>query len=451
MRLALPLLSIRPVALTRRLRILIALILAVLLPSAWAALPIERWTTASGAKVLFVRSDAIPMIDLAIHFDAGGRRTPTHQAGLASLAAELLDAGSGELDEDTIADRFARTGAQRSASASADGASVTLRSLSSDRELDAALGLLSRILSSPSYPQAVLDRERARMIARLREADTQPGSIVRRRFAEQVFGDHPYGRSATEASLSAITRPALLDFHARHYIASRAVIVMIGAVSRPRAESIAETLSSGLPTGEPGALPVAEAPAPEPRVLRVAHPASQSHILIGARGIAYGDPDLLALQLANHVLGGGGFTSRLYAEIREKRGLAYSVYSYFSPGMQPGPFTIGLQTRKDQADQALEVVRATLDRFVREGPSEAELDAARANLIAGFPLRLDSNRKILGQLSLIGLHDLPADWLERWTERLAAVSRDQVMKAIARHIDPGRMVTVVVGAPDPVR
>ncbi len=226
---------------------------------------------------------------------------------------------------------------------------------------------------------------------------------------------------------------------------------MIGAVSRPRAESIAETLSSGLPTGEPGALPVAEAPAPEPRVLRVAHPASQSHILIGARGIAYGDPDLLALQLANHVLGGGGFTSRLYAEIREKRGLAYSVYSYFSPGMQPGPFTIGLQTRKDQADQALEVVRATLDRFVREGPSEAELDAARANLIAGFPLRLDSNRKILGQLSLIGLHDLPTDWLERWTERLAAVSRDQVMKAIARHIDPDRMVTVVVGAPDPVR
>jgi zinc protease len=140
--------------------------------------------------------------------------------------------------------------------------------------------------------------------------------------------------------------------------------------------------------------------------------------------------------------------SRLYAEVREKRGLAYSVYSYFAPRSQAGPFVIGLQTRKDQADQALAVVRETLERFVREGPTDGELAAARANLIGGFPLKLDSNRKILSQLSLIGVNRLPTDWLERWPGRMAAVTRDEVMSAIARRLDPAQLVTVMVGAPD---
>jgi zinc protease len=244
-----------------------------------------------------------------------------------------------------------------------------------------------------------------------------------------------------------VRRDDLVDFHARHFGAARAVIAMIGAISRADAERLAERLTRDLPSGDPAPVREPLPVEPPPGVIRIDHPASQSHLLIGFRGIAQHDPDLLALQLANHVLGGGGFTSRLYAEVREKRGLAYSVYSYFAPRAQAGPFTIGLQTRKDQADEALAVVREALARFVSEGPSAAELEAARANLIAGFPLRIDSNRKILGQLSAIGVHGLPLDWLERWRERVAALTLEQVQAAITRHMHPERLVAVIVGAP----
>jgi zinc protease len=181
---------------------------------------------------------------------------------------------------------------------------------------------------------------------------------------------------------------------------------------------------------------------------RIAHPASQSHILVGMPGIARGDPDFFALTVGNYVLGGGGFVSRLYNEVRDKRGLAYSVYSYFSPQKQAGPFAMGLQTRKDQADQALAVVRETLGRFLSEGPSEAELAAAKSNLIGGFALRIDSNSKILAQLAAIGFYDLPLDWLERWTDRVAAVGVADIRAAFARHVRLEALSTVVVGAPD---
>jgi zinc protease len=445
----------------RFLALLLMVMLAGIRP-AQAVLPIEQWTTRQGARVLFVRADAIPMLDVAVHFDAGGRHASPDRAGLASLTAALLDSGAGALDEDAFAERFARTGAQRSASAGADGTTVTLRTLVSERELGEAVRLTASMIGSPSFPQAALVREKDRLVARLRESATQPAAIAQRRFDELLFAGHPYGRSATVETVSAIEAEDLRAFHARNYAASRAVIAMIGAVTRERAEAIAETLLGDLGRGpsapQPGTSEVAlgasapppEAlpPAPAPQVLRIAHPASQSHLLLGLRGVAYDDPDLLALQWANHVLGGGGFTSRLYAEVREKRGLAYSVYSYFAPRSQPGPFVIGLQTRKDQAERALEVVRETLERFVREGPTDEELAAARANLIGGFPLKLDSNRKILSQLTLIGVHRLPIDWLERWPERLAAISREDVMRALARHLDPSQLVTVIVGAPE---
>ncbi|HWS74444.1 MAG TPA: insulinase family protein, partial [Quisquiliibacterium sp.] len=145
-------------------------------------------------------------------------------------------------------------------------------------------------------------------------------------------------------------------------------------------------------------------------------------------------------------LGGGGFVSRLYDEVREKRGLAYSVYSYFAPSLQRGPFTIGLQTKKEQTELALQVVRETLARFLSEGPTEAELAAAKANLVGGFPLRIDSNMKILDNLSTIGWYRLPLDWLERWPQRVEAVTPQQVREAFARHVRPEALATVVVGA-----
>jgi zinc protease len=190
-------------------------------------------------------------------------------------------------------------------------------------------------------------------------------------------------------------------------------------------------------------MPAVESPPAAER--RIAHPATQSHILIGAPSIARDDPDFFPLFVGNYVLGGGGFVSRLTSEVREKRGLSYSVYSYFSPMAQAGPFTVGLQTRKEQTDDALKVVRETLARFVADGPTEAELVAAKQNLVGGFALRIDTNRKILDNLSNIGWYRLPLDYLERWTERVEAVGAAQIREAFQRKVRPDRLVTVVVG------
>ncbi len=411
-------------------------------------LPIETWETSSGARVLFVRADAIPMIDIQIDFDAGDRLSPPGRQGLSSMVNALLAKGTGTLDEAAIAERFALTGAVRGGGAGDDGASASLRSLVSEAELDQAVSLLASILARPSFPADVLAREQARVIAGLRESATRPETIARRTFDALLYGDHPYGVHAQPETVSAISRDDLLSFHAAHYSARRAVVSMIGAVSRARAAQIAEVLTRDLPVGVavPPHLPLPAASAGGER--RLAHPASQSHILIGMPGIARGDPDFFALTVGNYVLGGGGFVSRLYNEVRDKRGLAYSVYSYFSPQMQPGPFAIGLQTRKDQADQALAVVRDTLSRFVSDGPTEAELAAAKSNLIGGFALRIDSNAKILAQLAAIGFYGLPLDWLERWTDRVAAVTVAEVREAFSRHIRLDALATVVVGAPD---
>lgn len=424
------------------------LMLAFLSGAAQAALPIEHWTTSSGARVYFVRAETIPMVDVSLDFDAGSRYDPADRLGLASLTNDLLGRGAGGLDEAAIDEGFAKIGAQRGGGASDDRASVSLRTLSSEPELSQAISLLARIVSAPEFPQDVLDREKARSVQALREAETKPETIARRTFAKLLYGMHPYGREASADTVATLARDDLVRFYRGFYGAPRAVVAMIGAISRERAEAIAEQLTSGLPPG-------AERP-PIPDVVpltasssrRIANPASQSHILLGAPAIARGDPDYFPLLVGNYVLGGGGFVSRLYNEVREKRGLAYSIYSYFSPQLQPGPFTIGLQTQKAQTDQALEVVRKTLETFVEAGPTEAEVEAAKANLVGGFALRIDSNRKILDNLAMIGFYRLPIDYLDHWTDRVAAVSRDQIRDTFARHVHPAAMATVVVGNGD---
>ncbi len=172
---------------------------------------------------------------------------------------------------------------------------------------------------------------------------------------------------------------------------------------------------------------------------------AQAQVLIAQPGIARNSPDFMAVLVGNHILGGGGFTSRLTEEVREKRGLSYSVYSDFSPGLDAGAFTIALQTRPDQAAEALKVSQDTLRRFVAEGPTEKELKAAKDNLIGGFALRIDSNRKLLGNVSNIAWNGLPLDYLEHWTERVQALTVRDVREAMQRMLQPERMVTVVVG------
>jgi zinc protease len=415
--------------------------------SAWAGLPIQSWTAKTGARVLFVESRSIPMLDIAVDFDAGGKRAPSGKAGLAGLTNGMLALGSGGLNENQISERFADVGAQRGGRADFDRAGVTLRTLSSKAERDAAIALLSSIVQTPAFPEEALNREKARAIEGLKEAETKPEAIANKAFFQAMYGSHPYGANATVVSVTGITRADIEAFYRANYAASRAVVSMIGDISRAEAEAIAEQLTANLPQGTaPAVLPAIGVPDTAPK--RIAHPATQSHILLGMPSLSRGDPDFFALTVGNYVLGGGGFVSRLMNEVREKRGLAYSVYSYFMPLSEPGPFQLGLQTKKEQANEALKLVNNVVAEYVEKGPTAAELKAAKDNLAGGFALRIDNNRKILDNLSVIGFYKLPLDYLDRWVANVERVSVADVKAAFARHVKPAQFATVVVGAPD---
>ncbi len=415
--------------------------------SAQAALAIQHWQTPQGARVVFVESRELPMLDISVDFSAGSARDPAGKTGLAHLTHGLLDQGAGGLSDTAIAHRLADVGAVLSGNFDRDRAGVALRTLSSASEKAAALEILAHVLQRPDFPQAVIKREKQRLIAAIREAEADPGTVAGKAFYRALYGTHPYAHdeAGDPAAIARLTRSDLQAFYRAHYSAPNAVISLVGDIPRAEAEAIAARLAAGLSK----AAAVAPLPGPAPAAAsdaRIAHPSTQSHVLVGAVGMARNDPDFFPLFVGNYVLGGGGFDSRLMREVRDKRGYAYSAYSYFMPMAEAGPFQLGLQTKLEQTDDALEVAQATLRQFIADGPSEAELDQAKSNLTGGFPLRIDSNRKILDYLAVIGFYRLPLDYLDTWVGKVEAVDVAAVKQAFARRIDPDKLVTVVVGA-----
>ena len=426
-----------------------AVVLAVAAVPSRAIVPIQHWQTASGARVYFVENRGLPMLDISVEFPAGAGFDRTELAGVASMTNRLLRTGADGMNEDEIARRIADIGAQLDSRFDTDRAGLALRTLSGARERRQALDVFARVLRAPAFSQEVLEREKVRLVGALKESDTRPDTIASRIFYRLVYRDHPYAlRASGEVeTVEGFTREDLIGFYRSHYAAQHAVVAIIGDVSRAEAEAIAEQVTRGLPQASgaaPSLAPVTALAASATRV--VAHPASQSHILIGAPGMRRDDPDYVALFVGNYVLGGGGLVSRITEEVRNKRGLAYSAYSYFSPLQREGPFVIGLQTQREQAPVALKVVDEVLREFLARGPTPEELVNAKKNIIGGFPLRIDTNRKIQGYLALIGYYRLPLTYIEDFVRNVERVSTADIMDAFKRRIDPDRMVTVVVGA-----
>ncbi len=427
------------------MRTLIVILLSCLSSLALAGVKIENWVAPSGARVYFVETRVLPILDVQIDFAAGGAFVPAAKAGLAGLTRGLLEAGAGELDEERIAGRLVDIAARIGGGADSDRASLSLRTLSASKQREAALDLMRTVLSAPTFPQSVLEREKARSIASIREAETRPDAIAGKRFAAAIYPDHPYGISPTVESVTAITREDLVAFHRQHYGAKGAIVSIIGDVSRAEAEAIAQRLTEALPPGG-GALVPPPVTKPQRATIKVDHPAAQSHVHVGLPAISRGDPDYFPLLVGNYTLGGGGFVSRLMKEVREKRGYAYSVYSYFAPRKLEGPFEIGLQTRRDQVQDALKVVDEVLTEFMARGPTAKELAAAKKNMVDGLALRMDSNAKLLGYLSAIGFYGLPLTYLDEFPAKVNAVTVEQVKAAFARHVKAENLVTVVVAA-----
>lgn len=414
--------------------------------SVQAAPDIQHWTSKQGAHVYYVNAPGLPIVDLQITFDAGSARDGK-LSGLSSMTNHMLGMGAAGLDATGIAQRFESVGAQFSHSIDRDRAWLKLRSLSQSKWLNTATDTLVMVLEKPNFTQTDFAREQKRYLSSLKREKQSPSSIAVRAFYKAVYGDHPYAQmpNGSKKTIKALTTAKLKKFFAQYYVASNATIAIVGDLDRKAAAKLVDKLMKNIPAGKPASpLPKVQE-LKQARTIRIAHPSTQTHVYMGHPGNYRGDPDYFVMYLGNHALGGSGLVSRLSEEVREKRGLSYSVYSYFSPLARKGLFQVGMQTKNDQVDLGIKVLRQTIRDYVDKGMTKKELIASRKNITGGFPLRIDSNKKILGYLSMIGFYKLPLTYLDDFNKKIEAITLEQIHETLRRRIHPDKMVTVIVG------
>ncbi len=427
-------------------RIMLLSALLVISTHARAALDIQSWQTGKGAKVLLVENRALPMLDIRVVFDAGSARDDG-KYGLAQITNSLLDEGAGGMSAQQLAEAFESVGAEVSLESLRDMAYAGLRTLTEQPYMDRALATFKKVLSQPDFTRKAFERQLARFKVAVKSREQSPADIAEEAYYKALYGDHPYANpvSGDAKSLQAITLDDVKAYYRKYYVARNAVIAIVGNVSREQAQTIVDNLLAELPAGEtPPAIPAVK-PLQHAKTVFIDYPSAQSHIFIGQPAIKRGDKNHFNLYVANHPFGGSGFASRLVNVIREQRGLAYSVYSYFSPMREAGPFTMGMQTKNEQAAEAIELLGSELKKYIASGPDEDEMEKSISNITGSFPLNLDSNSKILGYIAMIGFYHLPLDYLDNFLDNIRAVTRDSARQAFADAIHPDKMVTVVVG------
>ena len=422
------------------------ILLCFLLLSSYAnaALDIKNWTTKNGSRVYFVESHKLPVVDINIMFTAGSVRDTEETNGLASMTNHLMFSGSAGIGEQELMNSFADIGAQVGSNFNRDQSSFSLRTLSDKKTK--AIDLFKLVLHKPDFDQNILARETKRYVANISQAETMPEAIATKKFMKSIYGNHPYGfpSSGTIDSLNRIKSTDLKNFYSNYYIANQAVIVIVGDVSNKQAKLIAEELSNGLPINK-NIKDIPDVKKVTKQDVRISHPAKQDHLYFGTPIMKRNDPDFFPLYVGNHILGGSGFGSRLTEEIREKKGLVYSVYSYFMPLFKKGPFEVALQTSKDQVGEALSLVKNTIQNFIDKGPSEKELQASKDNITGGFALRFGSNKKIMNYVSMMAFYNYPLDYLKTFTDKINAVTVSQITTAFKKRVDLNEFSTVIVG------
>ena len=406
---------------------------------------IQHWETQNGARVYFIQTHSIPMADIRMVFNAGGARDKI--SGVAALTNGLLDTGAADLDANGIAEALENVGAKMSNASMRDMAVLSLRSLSDETRLSPALEVFTKVLSQPTYPKADFLREKKRLLLGLKSQKQKPAAVAKRAYFKALYGEHPYANmpSGSEASVQRIQRIHLRRFHKSYYVAKNAVIAIVGDLDKPRAIQIAEQLSSSVPAGEAASAVEAVPALAAAKRENIQMQTQQSHIMIGQPGLKRGEEDYYNLYVGNHILGGSGFASQLMQSIREDRGLAYSVYSYFSPMQELGPFTAGMQTKNAQSEQAIELMMDNIKGFIAAGPSQEQLDKALKNITGSAPLRNDSNSKLVQSLAMLGFYKLPLNYLQQFNAKVSEVTVESIRKAWQKRIDADKLVTVVVG------
>ncbi|WP_053182757.1 M16 family metallopeptidase [Pseudomonas kilonensis] len=408
-------------------------------------LDVQTWTTADGAKVLFVEARELPMFDLRLTFAAGSSQDG-NAPGLALLTNAMLNEGVAGKDVSAIAQGFESLGADFGNGAYRDMAVASLRSLSAADKREPALKLYAEVVGKPTFPADSFARIKNQMLAGFEYQKQNPGKLAGLELMKRLYGEHPYAHSSdgTADSIPPITLAQARAFHAKAYAAGNAVIALVGDLSRAEAEAVTNQVSAALPKGPA----LAKTPPPvEPKasIGHIEFPSKQTNLMLAQLGIDRDDPDYAAVSLGNQILGGGGFGTRLMTEVREKRGLTYGVYSGFTAMQSRGPFMINLQTRAEMSEGTLKLVQDVFADYLKNGPTQKELDDAKRELAGSFPLSTASNADIVGQLGAMGFYDLPLSYLEDFMRQSQELTVEQVKAALNKHLSTDKMVIVTAG------
>ncbi len=419
----------------------------LLITHAEASLDIEQWYTPEGAKVLFTKTKGLPMVDIALNFDAASSRDG-QQYGLANLTNSLIGTATRYRSEEQIINQFESLGSEFSTTSLKDMSIISMRSLSREDILRQSLSILTEVVSKVDYQQHYLTREKKQALRSIEASKQSPASIASKAFDELVFVDHPYAHNkiGSEESLNKITLKDVKNHYHQYYVAKNLTIALVGDMSRVKAQQIARQISHGLNVGKKAIDNPVVAPLQQANNQHIEFPSKQTHLLVGQTGINRNHADYYALYLGNHILGGSGLNSILSGQVREKRGLAYSVSSYFTKMKSKGYFLIKLQTKNKQANQAKNIVLATFRNFIKKPIDEQLLQDGKDNIIGGFTLETASNANILTYLSIIGFYDLPLSFLNDFITKIEKIDSKTVQKAFSRLIDMDKLIVLSVGA-----
>ncbi|TLY47057.1 MAG: insulinase family protein [Gammaproteobacteria bacterium] len=409
-------------------------------------LKIEHWSTKNGIPVYFVPKNEISIIDIGVLFHAGSAQDNT-SPGIAQFTAQMLDQGTQNLNADQIATRFEAVGAHFSANTNQDMTVLNLRSFSAPQFFNPALSNFSILLKDVTFPELAITRLKKQILIALKQEAQTPTSIASKTFYQTLYGAHPYASPilGNKISIEQLSQKKLLNFYNQNYVAQNAMIAIVGNITKAKAITIAEQLSAMLARGKT-ALSINSPTSPHLKnhIIKIPYPSKQTTIFLGQIGIAVNDPDYFPLIVGNQILGGGILTSKLFNEVRNKRGLCYGINSGFKPLQAAGPFFIVLQTRRDQAAKALSLTQQTLKNFLAKGPTTQEVLDAKQALIGSFPTSIASNEDILTATEKIGFYQLPLDYLNSYQQKINSVNLEQIRDAFKK-IKPEKMIVVMLG------
>lgn len=408
--------------------------------------PIQVVTSNQGLTAWLVESHSIPMVSVEVAFRAGSAWDPKGREGTADFMASLLDEGAADLDGTAFKEALEDLGSRFGAGADKLDVTVSLDSLS--EKVEESFALLGKALTQPRFEAAAAKRIQEAMLASIKRGDENPDTIAGRAFAKALYGEHPYGTltGGTPESVGKLSPKDAEEYHAKHFNQANMVVSVVGDITPEALKELLDRHLAALPAGE-ARNEIAHGPTtPAAQTVKIEKDVPQSSILVGHLGMDRHDPDYYAAYVMNYILGGGSFQARLMQEVRVKRGLTYGIYSTFQPMPHQGAFVVKVQTKNADAQTSIDVIEAEM-RKIQEAPvGEDEFADAIRYLVGSFPLRLESNSKILNYLTAMQMENLGLDYLETWTDKIEAVTLEQVHQAAQKRLQPDNLVIVVVGA-----